>query len=73
MVAVSLKKIRGDDRAWRVNPYQVTSRQDADTRTEHQDDGVSHQEHVRMTLQEGFRMKQKDRAGCVRDTSRKGE
>ncbi|MGS6372276.1 hypothetical protein ACVGX7_05365 [Enterobacter hormaechei] len=33
-------------------------RQDADTRNEHQDDGVSYQGHVRMTPQEGFRMKQ---------------
>jgi hypothetical protein len=46
-------------------------RQDADTRNEHQDDGVSHKGLVRMTLQEGFRMKQRGYAGCVMDTSRK--
>ena len=34
-------------------------RQDADTRNEHQDDGASHTGHVRMALQEGFRMKQR--------------
>jgi len=46
-------------------------RQEADTRNEHQDDGVSYSGLVRMALQEGFRMKQVDNAGCVRDTSRK--
>ena len=46
-------------------------RQDADTRDEHQDDDVSYTGHVRMALQEGFRMKQVDNAGSVRDTSRK--
>ncbi|ASB76375.1 hypothetical protein B7457_20175 [Enterobacter hormaechei subsp. hoffmannii] len=42
----------------RQNSGFYLCRQDADARNEHQDDGVSHQEHVRTTPQEGFRMKQ---------------
>ncbi|EPG2187563.1 hypothetical protein I8I28_004238, partial [Enterobacter cloacae] len=53
------------DNAYRVgcktkrNSGFYLCRQDADTRNEHQDDGASHTGHVRMALQEGFRMKQR--------------